>query len=112
MPRIHNAALQSVSIRLAAADASKTLVAAPGAGKRLRIYRLVATIVTAAAQQIDVKSSGGAVVVASIPASASTPVIWESQNGLALTVNETLVAAPAAAGPAVQFLVEYAIEAA
>lgn len=100
------------SERLLAADVSRTLVAAPGAGQKLRIFSILATIVTAAAQQVNVGVSGGTTAqqIISIPASATVQTDYWSDEGFVLPANTALTAVPAAAGPAVQFLVEYTIE--
>lgn len=100
------------SQRLLVGDATRALVAAPGAGLRLRIFSILATCVTAAAQIVDVGVDGGGVTqqVMSIPASGTTPTDYWSDEGFTLPANTALSAKPAAAGPAWQFLVEYTIE--
>lgn len=107
-----NSHLTVISARLLAGDAVKTLIAAPGADRRLRIFSILATIVTAAAQQIDVGVAAGTVdqQIFSIPASATVPTDYWSDWGFVLPVNTALSADPAAAGPAVQFLIEYISE--
>lgn len=101
-----------VSQRLLVAEAVKVLVAAPGAGFQLRIFSVLATCVTAAAQQIDVGVAGGTVLqqLFSIPSGSAVPVDYWSEEGFLLPANTALSADPAAAGPAWQFLIEYIIE--
>jgi hypothetical protein len=98
--------------RLAAADASKALVAAPGANKRIVVSKLNFQVITAAAQAVDVGQDGGGVTqqVLSLPASASGTGGVDLGDGFALPENVALTAKPAAAGPAIQFQVEYVIE--
>ena len=100
--------------RLLVGDASKAIIAAPAATFALRIFKVIATIVTAAAQQIDLGVNGGGVTkqIISIPASATLPTVFESEEGFLLDSATALTAKPAAAGPAVQFFVEYTIESA
>lgn len=110
-----------VTERLAAADGSKVLVAAIAAGPgtavaatyRIVIWKVVATILTAAAQSIQVGQNGGGVNKQAfvIPASSAAPFIFESEEGWrGLDVTTAFSAVPAAAGPAVQFDIEYTIE--
>lgn len=98
--------------RIAAADASKVLIAAPAAGFALRIFKVIATIVTSAAQQVDVGHDGGGVTkqAFSIPASAVVPTVFESEEGFLMDPATAFSAKPAAAGVAVQFFIEYQIE--
>jgi len=98
--------------RLLAADTTRDIIATPGATFRLRIFRIVASVVTSAAQQIDVGVSGGGVTqqIISIPASSAGVISFESDEGFLMPANKALVAKPAAAGPAIQFFVEYTIE--
>lgn len=99
--------------RLLVGEATKALVASPGAGYRLVIYRVIATVLTAAAQAVEVGVDTGTVAqqLFVIRASGVEPVYWESEDGFDMPAATALSAKPAAAGPAVQFWVEYAIEA-
>lgn len=103
--------LQAVN-RLAAADATKAIVAAPGAGKRLRIFSFLATVLTAAAQAVEIGHDGGGVTkqLAVMAASTSAPVRFDSDEGWPMDANTAFSVKPAAAGPAVQVYVEYTIE--
>jgi len=98
--------------RLLAADTTRALIAAPGVGFRLRIFRVFASVATVAAQAIDVGVDGGGVgqQVLSIAASATIPHHFWCEEGFPLPENTAFSAKPAAAGPAVQFFVEYIIE--
>jgi hypothetical protein len=104
--------LSVASNRLLAAEASKVLIAAPAAGYFIRVFSLLATCVTAAAQQIDVGKDGGTVLqqIISIPASGTVPVDFWSDAGFSMPEAIALSAVPASTGPAWQFLIEYTIE--
>lgn len=105
-----NRATLNVSVDLAAADAAKVLVAAPGAKKAVRVFKIIATCDTSAAQKISIADGGFARLLMKIPASSAVPHVLESQEGILLAENQTLLAAPAAAGPAWNFYVEYTID--
>ncbi len=77
-----------------------TLVAAPGAGRRLRVQALMVCITTAAGQAFDIEDSSGTVELFKAPSSlavGSYPVD-PGPLGIALTANEALVFNTAAAG--------------
>ena len=112
MSKRNNSTPKVASVRLLVGEALKVLVAAPGAGFRLRIFSILATIVESAAQRVDIGVAGGGATqqIISIPASATFPTLYDSDEGFVLPANTALSAKPAAAGPAVQFLVEYIVE--
>jgi hypothetical protein len=103
---------QTAINRLLVADTTRAIIAAPAAGFALRIFRVIATVVTAAAQQVDLGVAAGGVTkqVLSIPASATLPTVFESEEGFLLDPAVALTAVPVAAGPAVQFFVEYTVD--
>lgn len=105
---------KTIAARLLAADAVRALIAAPGAGLAIRVFYCLATVVTSAAQQVDVGVAAGTVAqqFMSLPASAVLPVEFRSEEGFVLPANTALSADPALAGPAVQFFIEYTIESA
>jgi hypothetical protein len=104
--------LSVASNRLLAGDVSRALIVAPAAGEFLRIFSILGTCVTAAAQQIYVGVSAGTVAqqILSIPSGATTPVDYWSDAGFIMPEATALTAVPAGAGPAWQFLIEYTIE--
>jgi len=112
MPKRDEVTPNMVAARLLVGDAVKELIAAPGAGYALRIFYILATCVTSAAQQVDVGKAAGTVAqqIMSIPSSGTAPTIYESWDGFLLPENTALSADPAAAGPAWQFIVEYITE--
>lgn len=104
---------QVICNRLLAGDASRALIAAPGADKRLVILKINYQVITPAASAVDVGVSGGGVTkqVLSLPASASGSNGTNLGDiGFALDANTALTAVPAAAGPVIQFQVEYYVE--
>jgi hypothetical protein len=98
--------------RLLVGDANRQIIGAPGAGFALRIFRVIASCVTSAAQQIDVGTFGGGVTaqIMSIPSGATIAETWESEEGFLQAANTAFGATPVAAGPAWHFIVEYQIE--
>lgn len=92
----------SAQITLGTGDTTKTVKAAPGATAALVVTAYVLTVVTAAAQTVDLEDTSGTVEVCKLAASAAggfpSPNMVE---GLKLTKNEALILKPAAAGPAV-----------
>lgn len=98
--------------RLLAADATRALIAAPAAGDALRIFRVIATILTSAAQAVEVGVDGGGVTqqIIVFRASAVESVTFESEEGFLLPAATAFSAKPAAAGPAVHFFIEYQTE--
>lgn len=104
---------QNAANRLLAGDASKVLVAAPGDNKRLRILKLNYQVVVSAAQAVDVGVSGGGVtkqVLSLASAATGTGGVNLGERGFPLDENVALTAVPGAAGPAIQFQVEYYVE--
>lgn len=101
-----------VSTQLAVGDASKILVAAPGAGLAIRVFKIIPSVLTAAAQAIQVGVNAGGITqqLLAIAASVTLATIFDSDEGYRLPANTALSAVPAAAGPAVNFVVEYVIE--
>lgn len=91
---------------LGAGDASKTIIAAPGAGKKLVVTKIIATVVTVAAQTVDIEDTSGTVEVLKLPASAAGQYRAEFGHGMELTTNEALIIKPAAAGPAIHVSAE------
>jgi hypothetical protein len=77
-----------------------TLVAAPGAGRRLRVQALTVCVTTAAAQAFDLEDTSGTVEVFKAPASLAvgTYAVDMGRQGVPLTTNEALVFNTAAAG--------------
>lgn len=104
--------LSIASNRLLVGDASKILIAAPAAGYFIRVFSILATCVTAGAQQIDVGVNGGGVLqqIMSIPSGATAPTDFWSDAGFSLPPATALSAVPAAAAPAWQFIIEYTVE--
>jgi hypothetical protein len=107
--------------RLLVGDTSRVLIAAVAAGGgavvaatyRIVIFRVIATILTSAAQSVQVGQNAGGVTKQAfvIPASAVGTVHFESEEGWrGLDVTTAFSAVPAAAGPAVHFDIEYTIE--
>jgi len=59
---------------------------------------------------IGVAAGAAALQMASIPASSATPGRVECDTGFILAENTAFSADPVAAGPEIQFLIEYIIE--
>jgi hypothetical protein len=96
----------SFSVSMAAADATKTLVAAK-AGRSIVITHFVYHVITSAAQLVTV--AAGSMVVKRIGASeavGSEGFIGPMEYGLVGQSGSALIATPAAAGPAVDFVGE------
>lgn len=96
-----------VVVAMLAADANKTLVAAPGANKKLAITRWSYRSTTSAAQAITL--AGGAVTADTLEASIAVGTLKEGPKldiGVTLPTNTAFIATPAAAGPAGLFIVE------
>jgi hypothetical protein len=96
----------SFSVSLAAADATKTLVAAK-AGRAIVVTHLVYHVITSAAQLVTV--AAGSTVVKRVGVSeavGSEGFVGPMEYGLVGQVGSPLVATPAAAGPAVDFVGE------
>lgn len=95
---------------LGTGDASKTIIADPGDGKALVIDRIIVTILTSAAQTLDIEDASGTVEVLKIPASGTGQYVMAlpiSSEGIKLTNSEALVATPAAAGVGAHIVVVY-----
>lgn len=96
----------SFSVSLAAADASKTLVAAK-TGRSIVITHFVYHVITSAAQLVTV--AAGTTVVKRIGVSeavGSEGFVGPMEYGLIGQSGQALIATPAAAGPAVDFVGE------
>lgn len=109
---VRSKGLQRVQVAFLAADASKTIVAAPGANKRIVVHRADMSITTSAAQAIDLEDTSGTVEVYKGGASLAvgTDVKRLFTEGMPLTINEAFIYKPAAAGPAGHIVCEYWIE--
>lgn len=96
------------SVVLGAGDTTKEVQAAPGAGKALYIRRITLTVVTAAAQAVDVESSDGTVelIKAALSLAAGTQLFFGSRKGFKLPDNTALRVQPAAAGVAALVVAE------
>jgi hypothetical protein len=107
----------TVKVDLAAADASKTLIAAPSGGVTdpekagIRIHRIVYISKTSAAQALSVDI--GTVNILDLAASVTAHTVIDTgfmDGGIRGQVETALVATPAAAGPAGSFYVTYSID--
>jgi hypothetical protein len=97
----------SAEATLGTGDATKTVKAAPGAGKRIVVTGYTWSVLVSAAQAVDVEDSSGTVHVLRLPASPGVVQgSYTFEAGLELTVNEALVITPAAAGPSVHVVAE------
>ena len=97
----------SVSVALAASDATKSLKASPGAGKALVVTKWFYRSTTSAAQIMTL--GDGTVTLDTLPASITAGVSHEGPRldiGIQLTENTALSITPAAAGPAGRLIVE------
>ena len=98
------------TVDVAAADASKTIQAAPGANLALVVTKLVITIKTAAAQVITFGDNSGTVKVAEY--GASLPVgVYTVECETQLTTNELFKYSGALAGVACHVYAEGYVEA-
>ena len=100
------------TVLLAAADADKTLVAAPDAGSGLSIYvqAIHWSIAIAAAQRTKVGKVGGTDAQQLLDFAASASGVGTRRfggNGWKMPAETALGADPAAAGPEIAFIVEY-----
>jgi len=96
---------------LLAADTTRTLVAAPQAGVRIRVFRVRYSSVTSAAQAVAV--AAGSTTVLNLGASVLaglTPGTGWLEGGLLMPAATALIATPAAAGPAGDFYITYMLE--
>lgn len=110
MERANQFQKKTVSVAFGAGDATKELVAAPGANKFISVTACHVFISTAAAQTFDIESGDGAVELMKFPASQAGNHKIESPAGFDLPVNTNLRYQPAGAGPAGVVLVEYFID--
>src|SRR3972149_3159379 len=97
----------SASVALAATDATKTLKAAPGAGKALVVTKWFYRSTTSNAQIITI--GDGTITLDPLPASITAGVSHEGPDldmGVELTANTALSITPASAGPAGRVIVE------
>jgi hypothetical protein len=101
----------TVAVKHAAASVSQALVAAPGVGFKLRIWRLMWNVRIAAAQIVDIGVNAGtdAQQLAAIPASGVQPGWMEFDAGFDLPPNTALSSVAALAGPEIRYVVEYNI---
>lgn len=98
--------------RLLAADANRTLIAAPIAGHSIKLFRLVAMVKVAAAQPVEVAPSAGAGPTNTpmvIPSNFAGVISQIFDEGMELPAAAGLVATPTAAGPEIQFTFEYSV---
>jgi hypothetical protein len=101
----------SVRLGLDTGDSSKTLIAAPGTGMKIRIYRILYIPVIQANQLITIAT--GATTFLRVPANINIgyPIDTGWLNGGILGVAATaLIATPASAGPAGDIFVVYTID--
>lgn len=97
----------SAVVALGAADATKVLKAAPGAGKTLVVTKWSYRSTTSAAQAMTI--GDGTVTLDNLAASITVGTLVEGPKleiGIALTANTALSITPAAAGPAGRVIVE------
>lgn len=104
--------LQRVQVSFLAADASKTIIAAPGANKRIVVHRFDVSITTSGAQPFDLEDTSGTVELYKGGASLAvgTDIKRVFTEGFPLTINEAFIYKPAAAAPAGHIVVEYWVE--
>jgi hypothetical protein len=103
----------TVKVDLLAADTTRTLVAAPGDGVVIRVFRILYISKTSASQALNVAT--GATNFLNLAIDISAHVIIDTgwlDGGIAGVDNTALIATPAAAGPAGSFYVTYVTEAA
>lgn len=101
---------QQAFVNLAAADSTKTLIAAPGAGETILIKAIHWNVITAAAQTVTVGKTGGAATELAIRFPASMAIGVGSrvfQRPFKMPTNIAVIALPASAGPAIDFIIEY-----
>jgi len=100
MPNVDQNQPWNRSVVLGVADTTKEVMPAPGVGKALWIRRITVTVITSAAQSIDVESSDGAVELIKTPVSpvAGTQFFFGSNTGFKLPDNTALRTQPSAAG--------------
>ena len=97
----------SASVALAASDSTKTLKAAPGAGKSLVVTKWFYRSTTSNAQIMTI--GDGTITLDTLPASITAGISHEGPDleiGITLTANTALSITPASAGPAGRVIVE------
>jgi len=102
--------ITTVKVDLAASDSTKTLVAAPPADVKLKIYRISYISKTSAAQALAVATGATNFLdlAASITAHAIIDTGW-LEGGITGVAATALIATPSAAGPAGSFYVTYTL---
>lgn len=113
MPVVNELQTSYISVRVAllAADTTRTLIAAPPAGVRIRIFKITYVSVTSAAQAVVV--AAGATTVLNLGASIAAGRVPDTgwlEGGMLMPAATALIATPAAAGPAGDFFVTYMTE--
>lgn len=101
----------TVKVDLLAADATRELVADPGDGSAIRVFRILYISKTSASQLLNV--AVGTVNYLNLAIDISAHVIIDTgwlDGGIIGQASEAMVATPAAAGPAGSFYVTYVIE--
>lgn len=103
---VKNQPVAVVTTELAAADASKVLLAADTAAK-YNLLKLQWTVFTSAAQAISVTI--GSTVILRLPSglAAGSNGNFTFGDGKKSALNEALTVTPAAAGPGISWVVEY-----
>lgn len=103
----HNQAW-SAQVTLLAADTTKTLKAAPGAGASLVVTDLACTSLTSHAATTDIEDTSGTVEAMRIATTATVNQrhVTSLSQGLPLTANEALIIKPSAAGPSLHCVAE------
>lgn len=107
-----NYKLTSGAQRLLAADANRTLIAAPIAGHSIKLFSLTAMVKIAAAQPVEVAPSAGAGPTNTpmvIPSNFASFIRLQWEDGFELPAAAGLVATPTLAGPEIQFEFEYSV---
>lgn len=101
-----------VTVPFVAGDASKVLVAAPGAGKAINVVALNVSITVSAAQSVDIESAGGVVelIKTGISPAVNAQFSFKMPNGIRLPENTALSYVPSGAGNAGLVAVEYFID--
>lgn len=67
--------LQAIDITVGAASGDQTIIAAPGAGKVIRVYRLLVSC--SIANNLTVKSGAGTALTGAIPLAATAPLLLD-----------------------------------
>jgi len=96
----------AAQVTLAAGDTTKTLLAAPGAGRTTVVTSLACTVGLAAAQVVTVAGGTSTYLVIGASAPLATYFTPDMVYGLAAPVNTAIIITPAAAGPIVFCIAE------